>query len=252
MKRLLAIAMMMILGCVVRGAVNWDSYRLVGNINDYGYVFNDTERVKMESLLQELYNQYSVKLTLLTVPSMEGYAIGDSTRYVYNMWDLGRNTNNQSALLMVSAADGQMHLYVGMGLRGVLTNQWTNMLSEKVEVLVREKQLSMACIATMTALVKRVYNKANDLPKNSMRLPSTSSLAALANGSKTIPFAALLALGFGGILVVATVMQAKKHSSVYEWGNGFERERTGPFGNKHPRWVGPENSDMRTQRGQMK
>ena len=53
-----------------------------------------------------------------------------------------------------------------------------------------------------------------------------------------LPMAAIIAAAFGGFLLLSTLFRAKAYTekSVYDYGRDFERGRTGPFGNKTPRW----------------
>jgi uncharacterized membrane protein YgcG len=220
------------------GAVDLNAFQRTGHVNDYAGVLSPRESSGMERLLGELESLYTVDLSLITLPEMDGREIAEAAKDVYDQWDLGRPTNNQSALLLLDARGGQMHLYVGMGLRGVLNRQWIDVMSEKIGAQIENRRYAKACVNAMMAMVQQVYNKSEDLPRmNSRLVKGVGALETMAENRRALPIAGLIAAGFGALLIVGTVMGAGKQTSAYEWGRDFERNRTGPFGNKKPRWL---------------
>lgn len=238
MKRFWMIFLIMACGTVAWGAVDWNAIKLTGLVNDTAGILSTKEHENLENLLQELKTSYGVELAFATVPTLEGYNIAKAAHFLYQSSELGRASSNQAALLLLNTHDNQMHLYVGMGLRGILSNKWVSVMSEKIEPLVAQRQFSKACITALSAMTVQVYNRSEELPRNSTRLVNKfHHFETVAGSTKAAPIAALAALLFGGILVVSTVMRAGRQTSVYEWGRDFERNRTGPFGNKKPRWL---------------
>ncbi len=236
LKRLFAICLVCTAASLLRADVNWEAYRQLGHINDYAQVLNDRERMGLERLLTELQMQYGVNLGLFTVPSLERYRIDEMTRYMYEQWDMGRASANQSALMLLNKADGTLHLYVGMGLRGILNNRWTQDLSNRLERLLSKEQFDKASVEGVTMMVSRVYENKDALPKRSVRyLQSKNSFGAMSN-AKAMPIASLVAGIFAIGLLVSTLFQAKK-TEEFESGTDFERNRTGAFGQKKPQWL---------------
>ena len=246
MRKTLAILAVLLAGSLSWGQVNWESYRQLGHVNDYGQVLSAKETAGLERLLVELQNQYNVELGLLTLPSAGQESLPSVAKEFYRQWGMGRDTTNKSALLLVDAKNGAMHLYVGMGLRGVLTRKWTEGLGVQMEPLAESKKLNEACVFGITTLVKRVAGHAGSLPRSGGQIvesaaPFVSPLTAHVGG---LPIAGILAVAFGGLLIFSTVLRAGKQTSAYEWGSGFERERTGAFGAKKP-FGNPEEKPKR-------
>ena len=232
---------LMLLGSAVAawGSLDLNSLQQQGPVSDYAGILKPKERVGLSELLTELNARYGIQVGLVTLSSLQGAPIDETTRSLYELWDMGRNTVNKSALLLLSAGDGQMHLYVGMGLRGILTEKWTDALDEKISALVESRRLNDACVAAMTEMATRIYKKSADLPGLGMGMSGelTGGASLLQRGG-AVPIVGIIALVIGGLLVVSTVMRAGgRQASVYEWGRDFERDRTGPFGNKKPRWL---------------
>jgi uncharacterized membrane protein YgcG len=221
----------------LQAQVDWAAYRPVGFVSDYAQLLEERERYGLESLLAEVNTQYGVQLAIVTLPSLERYKIDDIAKFFYQEWGVGRQTQNQSALLILSRADGQMHLYVGLGLRGVLNSRWTRGLESSVEKLVGQGEFNTATVAAATAIVGQVHEHAAELPS---RRPVGRAVASAKELSiNGLPVAALAALGFGGLLFFTTYLRANKEqkdASVYQMAKDFERNRTGPFGGKKPRW----------------
>lgn len=227
--------------CVTAGLqaqTDWNAYRQTGQVSDYAQVLASQERKSLEGLLMDLRQQYGVNLGLVTVKSLERYDINEIAKYFYNHWEMGRGSNNQAALMLLSTDDGQVHLYTGMGLRGVLNNKWIEEFSQQLGQKVQERQFDKASVMGMAALVRRVYENASQLPKrNPGALPGNNPLASLTNKVGAMPIASSIAAVFVIILLGAAALQGKKDSMPTETttGNDFERGRGGPFGTKKQR-----------------
>lgn len=232
-KKLWAVICAWGLALCAHADINWDAYRQLGHINDYAQVLNERERMGLERLLQDLQTQYGVNLNLFTIPSLQNYRIDEMTRYIYQQWDLGRTSGNQSALMVLSREDGTLHLYVGIGLRGVLSNQWVQALANHLQITLETRQFDRAAVEGVTQMVSRVYKKSADLPQRSPRLLGSR---AFGGNAQALPIASTVAGVFVVILLGSTLFQAKK-SDEFATGNDFERNRTGAFGQKKPRWL---------------
>lgn len=232
-KKLWAVIALWGLALGAHADINWNAYRQLGHINDYAQVLDEREQLGLERLLQDLQTQYGVNLSLFTVPHLQNYRIDEMTRYIYEQWDLGRTSGNQSALMVLSREDGTLHLYVGMGLRGVLNSQWVQQLAQHLQAALENRQFDRAAVEGLTQMVSRVYKKSADLPQRSPKLLGGGGFG---RNTAALPIASTVAGVFVVVLLASTLFQAKK-SEDFATGNDFERNRTGAFGQKKPRWL---------------
>gem|GEM_PF-2269312 len=223
----------------LHGAVDLTILQQQGSISDYAGIFPVKERAVLEELLAELNNRYDVQVSLVTLPNLGETPIERATQSLYDAWDMGRGTLNKSALILLSAGDGQMHIYVGMGLRGVLSTKWIDARAAELSPLMEHHRYEDACVNAIAVVVRRIHDNASDLPKlNTVMVQSPGMAAAAVSDRKALPIAGVIALAFGALLVISTLMQAgNRQASVYDMGRDFERNRTGPFGSKKPRWL---------------
>ncbi len=211
-------------------------YRPLGAVSDYAGVLSEKERLTLEVLLGELRTQYQVELAILTLPNLNGQEVSSLAREVYRDWGLGRDSANQAALLLLNTGQGEIHLYVGMGLRGILTGKWGDSFSDALAGTVEMGDYSRAVVTAATGMTKRIYAQAAELPQRNQRLSSRWRSSPTLPGGSSTNIAILGAVLMGGLLLFSTMMGAGRHTSIYEVGRDFERNRSGAFGNKKPHY----------------
>ena len=220
-----------------QAATAWDTLPSLGHVSDYAQVLQEKERFTLEGLFQELQTQYGVNLGLLTVKNLERYKINEMAKYLYERWEMGRPSANQAALALLETDNGQLHLYVGMGLRGVLTKGWTEELSEALAPMMESKDFRQVSIALSTSLVRRVYEQSKNLPRRSPRILEAGGVFSFLPKNSSGMVAGIGGL-FAALLLGSSLMKAKQQAlltSAVVTGRDFGRDRLGAFGNKKPR-----------------
>ena len=85
-----------------------------------GIIDPGTER-GLNLYLLELEQKTTAQVVVLTIPSLEGEAIGDvSLEIAHERWRLGRKGKDNGVLLLVAAGDRKYRIEVGYGLEGIL------------------------------------------------------------------------------------------------------------------------------------
>ncbi len=238
------------LGVCVSSALaqsDWASLKPDGYVADFARVLPPEEIEGLNILSSQLKEQYGVELYGVTVPDLQGLPIAKFSKYLYDEWGVGGENSNNAALVLMSRDTREVHIYTGMGLRGALSRQWAEGVSNRFESMVSQGRYSGAMVSVMTAMVKQVHErhqpfvarvKFGNLGAGKQESPTGLSHAVLAPpGMGGIPTTALLAGGVGLFLLIYTFSRAQSKRSVYELGRDFERGRTGAFGHKKARWV---------------
>lgn len=80
-----------------------------------------TER-ELDRKLADLQRQTRHQLAVVTVPSLQGYAINDFSVRLARAWGIGRRKYDDGVLLLVAPAEHQVGIEVGYGLEAALTD----------------------------------------------------------------------------------------------------------------------------------
>lgn len=205
-------------------------------------ILSEKNRLGLETLLDELEMKFGVNLTLLSVTTLQNYDIEESSHYLYDLWNLGATTGDQSALVLLSVEEGRLHIYTGLGLRGVLSSRWQKLMVEQLAPIMESRDYQKALVAAVTMMTRRVYDESAKLPSRSTRLLEQKNQAFgiwqeflhLLRGNEIL--AVVVIVVFGGVLVttVAPHPHAPDEGDEEIKSGGFGRERTGAFGARKP------------------
>jgi len=251
--RFIAIIALSLLSTVVASAsVNWSAYKPKGYVNDFSGVFADTTINKLDTFVRQVNSHYNVKLAAVVLPSLRGESGAEVAEFFYDYWSLERD-NSAAVLVLVSPEDNAASLYIGDGLLAVLDESWERSYNSAVATKLGNGDARSALVVALKSIATQIHDHSGDImvaASASMDSGEGHSFGAKhrgfgaakkdPGGNKVggLPIVAIVAGGFGGFLLLSTMLKAgQHHKSFYDYGDGgFERGRTGPFGNKKPNW----------------
>ncbi len=74
----------------------------------------------LESQLVALDDSTSNQISIVTIPTLEDYAIEDYSLKLFRDWGIGGGKNNNGVLILVSKAESKIRIEVGYGLEGAI------------------------------------------------------------------------------------------------------------------------------------
>lgn len=89
-----------------------------GWITDLAGLISPGKRAELEALMESYRNGSGHEIAVLTVPSLDGRSIEDLALRTAREWKLGREGENDGALLVLAAAERKSRIEVGRGLEG--------------------------------------------------------------------------------------------------------------------------------------
>jgi uncharacterized protein len=95
---------------------------LSGRVVDEAGMIPPDVAQRIETELEALERDTGIQVAVLTVPSLEGEVLEDYSLRVAETWALGRQGEDDGALLLVARDDRKMRIEVGYGLEGRLTD----------------------------------------------------------------------------------------------------------------------------------
>ena len=93
-----------------------------GYVNDKAGLISQTVELKLEQFLLNFEKSDSTQITVLTIPTLDGEMLEEYSLKVFDTWKIGRKDKDNGALLLVTKAEHKIHIEVGYGLEGRLTD----------------------------------------------------------------------------------------------------------------------------------
>lgn len=138
-----------------------DVPQLRSHVNDMADLISPELELKLESFLTDFERSDSTQIVVLTVPSLEGEALGDYSLKVAEKAGIGQEGKDNGALLLVAKDERKVRIEVGYGLEGRLTDLLSGRIIDN-EITPRFKQGDfdggiLAGVASMAEAVRGEY-----------------------------------------------------------------------------------------------
>lgn len=91
-------------------------------VTDNAGIMNQNDIDTLENYLENLENNTSIQIAVLTIKSLEGEDLASYSMKVYETWKLGQSGKDNGALLLVAYDERKVRIEVGYGLEGDLTD----------------------------------------------------------------------------------------------------------------------------------
>jgi len=105
---------------------------LGGRVNDYADLISPAAEARIEQTLAALERDEGAQVVVLTVEGLEGELLEEYSLRVAETWKLGREQQDDGALLFIAKDDRKMRLEVGYGLEPVLTDVMSRRILDQV------------------------------------------------------------------------------------------------------------------------
>ena len=122
----------LLLSSVSITALALDVPNLGGRINDYADLISPAAEARIEQTLAALEQDEGAQVVVLTVEGLEGELLEEYSLRVAETWKLGREQQDDGALLFVAKGDRKMRLEVGYGLEPVLTDVMSRRILDEI------------------------------------------------------------------------------------------------------------------------
>ena len=106
--------------------------QLSGRINDYANLISPATEARIDALLAQLETDKGAQVVVLTVESLRGEPLEEYSLRVGEAWKLGREGQDDGALLLIAKNDRKMRLEVGYGLEPVLSDVLSKRILDQI------------------------------------------------------------------------------------------------------------------------
>jgi uncharacterized protein len=91
-----------------------------GFVNDYAHILRPGQIQQLDRKLSNYRDTTSNEVAIVTVPSLQGYAIDQFSLKVLDKWSIGQHDKRNGVLIFVAPNERKMRIEVGYGLEGAL------------------------------------------------------------------------------------------------------------------------------------
>lgn len=106
--------------------------RLVGRVVDEAALLSPQARITLSRQLEKHERATGQQVVVVTLNSLEGYAIEEYGYRLGRHWGIGEKDKNTGVLLIAAPNERRMRIEVGYGLEGVLTDARSHQIIQEV------------------------------------------------------------------------------------------------------------------------
>ncbi len=116
---------------------------------------------RMNQTLQALLRETDIEILVMSMPSLEGHAIGRFTEELFEDWQVGERTRaNRGVLFVVAAKEERVRLAVSYDLEDIFTDTFISVIEhEQLVPYFASNMVGEGVEATVELLARRAYEK---------------------------------------------------------------------------------------------
>ncbi len=128
---------------------------------DRADLIHDESRDRMNQTLGALLRETDIEIFMVSMPSLEGQAIGRFTEELFEDWEVGDRTRaDRGVLLVVAAEEERVRLAVSYELESIFTDTFISFIEhEQLVPYFEGKMVGEGIEATVELLARRAYEK---------------------------------------------------------------------------------------------
>jgi uncharacterized protein len=128
MKRILTL-IWLLLGFIVQGQNFPQKEKKL--VYDVAGVLSSAEAAELETKLRYYNDSTSTQISIVTIPSLDGYEVADYANRLAREWGIGQQGQNNGLLLLAAIKEHKIRIEVGYGLEGTITDAISKRIIEE-------------------------------------------------------------------------------------------------------------------------
>lgn len=126
-------------------------------VQDFANVLNDQEKVELRNIGRTIENQTTAQIAVMTVDTIGERSIEEFANEAFRQYGIGRETEDNGVLLVVSINDRKVRIEVGYGLEGRIPDgKAGRILDEHAIPYLQQQQPNKAIVETYNVLANEV------------------------------------------------------------------------------------------------
>jgi uncharacterized protein len=159
-----AACLLLLLTCVCHAAPEFP--QLTGRVVDQANLLSEQQKSRLTSLLAKHEETTSNQIVIVTLQSLQEYAIAEYGYQLGRHWGIGQKDRNNGVLLIVAPNQRKVRIEVGYGLEGALTDVLASqIIQNEITPRFRDGDLSGGIEAGTSAILEAVVGEYRAKPR---------------------------------------------------------------------------------------
>lgn len=130
-------------------------------INDYANVISSAKRTELAKNAKDFYEKYEVKLVFSTIDDKDVETASVAEK-MYNEWELGRENDDKSILVLFNKAKKDTHAEVGKGISYIINStEASYYIVNSMDGYIRQNNFQGAIVNGQKTFMKYIEDKVN-------------------------------------------------------------------------------------------
>ncbi len=144
---------------------------LTGRVVDQANILSSVIEIELKQLLETHENKTSNQLVVVTLKSLEGYAIDDYGYQLGRHWGIGQKDKNNGALLIIAPNERKVRIEVGYGLEDTLTDALSSyIINQNIVPYFKKNDFDTGVLNGTKNIIKSLNQEPNEYnPKQKSR-----------------------------------------------------------------------------------
>jgi len=191
-----------------------------GWVSDTADILNASTENKLNQIISQLEAKNGTEIAVVTVPKTTPSETPKAfATQLFNYWKIGKATQNNGVLFLISKGDRRVEIETGLGIEHVLPNaQVSEMIQRRIVPPFKQGNFDQGTLNGTTALITALETKtfrANSLELQAPNSPTTLNTEPSSSSSKTSELEGFLWVGFifvGALLLLGLIALANNDS----------------------------------------
>lgn len=185
-----------------------------GFVNDYASLLSSQEEQLLENTLIQFESESTNEISIVALPSLEGDTIENFSVQLFEDWAIGKKTQDNGVLILVSLEEKAMRIEVGYGLEGVITDaQAGRVVNTIIKPAFKEGSYYSGLAQAVNALIAISKGESESLSTYSSTISrDTPSAEITDNSQNNLPLLQFFLFGFFALLYAVSLTLGKSKS----------------------------------------
>lgn len=149
-------------------------------VNDFANIFSDTERQALEKKLLIYNDTTSTQIYVVTVKSLDGYAVSDYAFRLGEKWKIGQKNKDNGAVILIKPkigdSRGEAFIAVGYGLEARINDAYAGrIVRDRMIPYFQQNDYFSGVNAAIDSMIKRLSGEFDpEMQKQKDKIPLTS------------------------------------------------------------------------------
>jgi len=161
MKRLLAIAALVVWVALPAWSVDTSKLKPAGYVNDFANVLDPASKQALENYAANLERATGAQMAIVLIPTLDDEPIEDVANRLYRQWGIGKKGKDEGILLLLSMKEHKSRAEIGYGLEPIITDGDAGGILRSIVPILRQGNYGGGLLAAAEEMGRQIAQAKN-------------------------------------------------------------------------------------------